>query len=90
MSTTIYCPRWICRVKLKPTKLKMKPIRVGNLNVGVKMNETGVIDSDIGVKMKPIEVKMKPIGVADLNVGVGMNETRVADLNAGVKMKHSE
>lgn len=41
--------------KMKHIKVKMKPIKVRNLNTQVKMNETGVADLDAGVKMKHTE-----------------------------------
>jgi len=41
--------------KMRRIKVKMKPIKVRNLNTKVKMNETGVADLDAGVKMKHTE-----------------------------------
>ncbi|HZK94811.1 MAG TPA: hypothetical protein VFC67_11430 [Prolixibacteraceae bacterium] len=43
------------KVEMKPTDVKMKPIGLGNLNIGVEMKPTGVADLNAGVKMKPTE-----------------------------------
>ena len=64
-------------VKMKPIEQKIKPIRVGNLGVEVKMKPTGVADLNAGVKMKPIEQKMKPIRVGNPDTEVKMKPTGV-------------
>ena len=57
----------------------MKPIEDRNLDIGVKMNETGVANLDAFVKMKPTEWEMKPIRVRNLDIEVEMNETGVGN-----------
>lgn len=52
----------------------MKPIRVGNPHVELKMNDNGVADLNIGVKMKHTEQKMKPIRVGNPDSEVKCNQ----------------
>lgn len=40
---------------MKPIGVRMKPIKVANSDIEVKMNETGVADLDARVKKKPFE-----------------------------------
>ena len=46
----------------------MKPIEGVNLDIEVKMIDTGVGDLDVVVKMKPTEQKMKPTGIGNADV----------------------
>jgi hypothetical protein len=71
---------------MKTFRVETKPIRVGNPDIEVKMNKTGVADLNIEVKMKHTEQKMKPTGVRIPDVEIKMNETDLLNPNTEVKM----
>lgn len=65
-SATVYlCLRLKPEVMYRLSPRDKKPIKVGNLDIGVKMKPIRVANPDVGIKMNES-------GVADLNVGVKM------------------
>ncbi len=70
---------------MKLIGVEMKPIRVANPNVGIKMNVNGGADLNVEVKMIEIRVGMKPTGVSTFDAEVKINEPDLLNPDINVK-----
>lgn len=71
---------------MKPIRVEMKPIGVGNPDIEVKMNESGGADPNSEVKTSKIRGKTNETGGANPDVEVNLNETDLLNPDIEVKM----